>query len=53
MKLPRRQISASGRGRCRAAGLVAHRMGASLSVAAGALDRAALPLAARPTSSRA
>ena len=36
MKLPRRTISASGRGRCRAAGRVAHRKGASLSVAAGA-----------------
>ena len=36
MKLPRRAISASGRGRCRAAGRVAHRVGASLSDAAGA-----------------
>ena len=33
------KFSASGRGRCRAAGRVAHRMGASLSDAAGALDR--------------
>ena len=32
-------ISASGRGRCRAAGRVAHRVGASLSVAAGAHHR--------------
>ena len=39
MKLPRRTISASGGGRCRAAGVVAHRMGASLSDAAGAIDR--------------
>ena len=39
MKLPRRRISASGRGRCRAAGRVAHRTGASLSVAAGAHRR--------------
>ena len=39
MKLPRRTISASGRGRCRAAGRVAHRVGASLSDAAGAHDR--------------
>ena len=36
MKLPRRTISASGRGRCRAAGRVARRLGASLSDAAGA-----------------
>ena len=36
MKLPRRTISASGRGRCRAAGRLAHRLGASLSDAAGA-----------------
>ena len=39
MKLPRQTISASGRGRCRAAGRIAHRMGANLSVAAGAHDR--------------
>ena len=39
MKLPRRTISASGRGRCRAAGRVAHRMGANLSGAAGADHR--------------
>ena len=39
MKLPRRTISASGRGRCRAAGRLAYRVGASLSVAAGALGR--------------
>ena len=39
MKLPRRRISASGRGRCRAAGRVARRMGASLSGAAGAHRR--------------
>ena len=39
MKLPRRQISASGRGRCRAAGRLAHRVGASLSDAAGAHRR--------------
>ena len=39
MKLPRQTISASGSGRCRAAGRVAHRMGASLSDAAGAHDR--------------
>ena len=39
MKLPRRTISASGRGRCRAAGRVAHREGASLSDAAGAHHR--------------
>ena len=39
MKLPRRTISASGRGRCRAAGRVAHRVGASLSDAAGAHHR--------------
>ena len=32
-------ISASGRGRCRAAGRLAHRKGASLSVAAGAFHR--------------
>ena len=36
-------ISASGRGRCRAAGRVARRMGASLSVAAGAHRSSALP----------
>ena len=36
MKLPRRTFSASGRGRCRAAGRVALRLGASLSDAAGA-----------------
>ena len=34
-------ISASGRGRCRAAGRVAHRAGASLSVAAGARSSSA------------
>ena len=39
MKLPRRKFSASGRGRCRAAGRVAHRAGASLSDAAGAHHR--------------
>ena len=39
MKLPRRTISASGRGRCRAAGRLAHRAGASLSDAAGAHRR--------------
>ena len=39
MKLPRRTISASGRGRCRAAGRVAHRAGANLSGAAGANHR--------------
>ena len=39
MKLPRRTFSASGRGRCRAAGRVAHRAGASLSGAAGAHHR--------------
>ena len=39
MKLPRRTISASGRGRCRAAGRVARRTGASLSDAAGADHR--------------
>ena len=43
MKLPRRTISASGRGRCRAAGRVAHREGASLSDAAGAHHRRHLP----------
>ena len=36
MKLPRRKFSASGRGRCRAAGPFAHRTGADLSDAAGA-----------------
>ena len=40
-------ISASGRGRCRAAGRVAHRAGASLSVAAGAHRSSALPPAVR------
>ena len=39
MKLARRTISASGSGCCRAAGRVAYREGASLSDAAGALDR--------------
>ena len=39
MKLPRRTILASGRGRCRAAGRVALRVGASLSDAAGAHHR--------------
>ena len=39
MKLPRRTIPASGSGRCRAAGSVADRAGASLSVAAGAHRR--------------
>ena len=39
MKLPHRTISASGCGRCRAAGGVAYREGASLSDAAGDLDR--------------
>ena len=39
MKLPRRTISASGRGRCRAPGRVADREGASLSGAAGAHHR--------------
>ena len=39
MKLPAPSISASGRGRCRAAGRVAHRVGASLSVEAGAHHR--------------
>ena len=39
MKLPRRNISASGRGRCRAADRLARRVGASLSGAAGALHR--------------
>ena len=39
VKLPRRAISASGRGRCRAAGRIAHREGASLSDAAGAHHR--------------
>ena len=47
MKLPRRRISASGRGRCRAAGRVALRVGASLSVAAGAHHRRLSPPAAR------
>ena len=47
MKLPRRKFSASGRGRCRAAGRVAHRVGASLSGAAGAhRSSALLPAAA-------
>ena len=46
-------ISASGSGCCRAPGRVAHRMGASLSDAAGAHHRRPLPPAARPTSSRA
>ena len=41
--LGRRTISASGRGRCRAAGRLAHRMGASLSDAAGAHHRRHLP----------
>src|SRR5262249_47056694 len=36
---PPKTIPASGRGRCRTAGGVAHRDGASLSVATGALDR--------------
>ena len=40
MKLPRRTVLASGCGRRRAAGRLAHREGASLSVAAGALYRA-------------
>ena len=39
MKLPRRTIPASGSGRCRAAGLVARRVGAGLSDAAGAHHR--------------
>ena len=47
MKLPRRTISASGRGRCRAAGRLALRLGASLSVAAGAHHRWLCPRAAR------
>ena len=52
MKLPRRTIFASGRGRCRAAGRVAHRLGASLSDAAGAHHcRRSVP-AVRPTLSR-
>ena len=45
-------ISASGRGRCRAPGRVADRVGANLSDAAGALDHRPLRLAAEPTSSR-
>ena len=45
MKLPHRTISASGRGCCCAAGRLAHGMGASLSVAAGAHDRTLLRLA--------
>ena len=36
MKLPRRKFLASGSGRCRAPGPLAHRMGASISDAAGA-----------------
>ena len=39
MKLPRRAISASGRGRCRTPGRLALRLGANLSVAAGADHR--------------
>ena len=39
MKLPRRTISASGRGRCRAPGRLALRLGANLSDAAGAHRR--------------
>ena len=40
MKLPRRQISASGRRRCRAPDNLTLCLGASLSDAAGAVDRA-------------
>ena len=43
MKLPRRTFLASGRGRCRAAGRVALRLGASLSDAAGAHRSSAIP----------
>ena len=43
------QFLASGRGRCRAAGSLAHRAGASLSDAAGAPRSLALPPAVRPT----
>jgi hypothetical protein len=43
MKLPRRRLSASGRSCYRAAGGIAHRAGASLSVAAGASDRRLYP----------
>ena len=53
MKLPRRTISASGRGCCRAAGGVAHRKGASLSDAAGAHHRWLCARRRKPTSSRA
>jgi Tripartite tricarboxylate transporter family receptor len=38
MKFPRRAFFASGRWRCRAAGRISHREGASLSVATGDLD---------------
>ena len=54
MKLPRRrQFLASGRGRCRAAGRVALRLGASLSDAAGAHCRWFRARRAGPTSTRA
>ena len=46
MKLPRRQISASGSGRCRAASRVALRLGAIVSDQAGA-DRLRLPAGRR------
>ena len=53
MKLPRRQFSASGSGRCRAPGRLALRLGASLSDAAGAHHRSAFLPARQPTASRA
>ena len=43
MKVPRRQFLQSGSGRCRAAGCIARRVGASLSVAAGAHRSCHLP----------
>ena len=49
--LGRRTISASGRGRCRAAGGVARRMGANLSGEAGAFDHRLCPRRRAPTSS--
>ena len=47
MKLPRRTISASGRGRCRAAGRVAHREGAEPIRRGRCASSSALPPAAR------
>ena len=53
MKLPRRRISASGRGRCRAAGRVARRMGANLSDRGRCALIVGFPAGGATTSSRA